>query len=757
MSEINNKLTKQLSTLILNSPTVRKKVLSDTISKILQNIPELASYISESNENTINQDIIFFEISNHLLYQTYKKGDFIQRVYDTDNKFIISLVGTYAKIDIKYNRIYLTCKEYLSHLIKLKLLNEKFLYLNCVTRNKKVFPLNENVNILNLKNVTKYLKITDYDDLIKSIKLKIKESPWKLNTSQNIDDFLKLYNPEFLNQKDKFFNSEAKYPTYLPYYIFDKMVNSTALFGHLNRPKNIKNLSAFICLDNCETFYIDKSTIPVDSKIFDYFNEKMSDVIAKNLFDKHFLFKNTDRSFLVNNYSKYFQKIKINKGDFIVHQDRPHDGIFFIHDGLLELESNRSFNELNDLNFTLLHSLDSFPNIFSKIQENIDKFIENIKNKKADQLEQITKSNIFVMKANLKKSISFITYKYPDIVGLNELYDYKSGVNNYSVKCLSDEATVFYVPNEIVQSLLSEENINQNIGQLIFDNRKLIMNSIDKYKQNFIKGIQIEIENSNNNYISSKLKIGKNFPYIKNNIICRSNNNKFNTVNASITNFMRNSSKNKRMNNFETCNSERVYYEKNNLSSNKNNNGNDLLNYLLKDNKSKQNKFNKSLHIAHNFKNVSLSKTAYSIKKNLNNCDDNNLSKTSNVSILKRKTHKNIKQKLYKIYSNYFNENDKNNLINPNQQVGNVSIPIICHENNKFDYIMNNTAKTNTINPNLFYYINNKTDFKLNNLKKYNKEIKIFDTNKTNEGNYSLFGNTQRHKSYIKRNIYNII
>ena len=132
-----------------------------------------------------------------------------------------------------------------------------------------------------------------------------------------------------MDQKDKFFNSEAKYPTYLPYYIFDKMINSKELFCHLNRPKNIKNLSAFICLDNYETFYVDKRTIPVDSKIFDYFNEKLSEVIAKNLFDKHFLLKNIDRCFVINNYSKYFQKIKINKGDFIVHQDLPLDRIFF--------------------------------------------------------------------------------------------------------------------------------------------------------------------------------------------------------------------------------------------------------------------------------------------------------------------------------------------------------------------------------------------------------------------------------------------
>ena len=31
-----------------------------------------------------------------------------------------------------------------------------------------------------------------------------------------------------------------------------------------------------------------------------------------------------------------------------------------------------------------------------------------------------------------------------------------NGVNNYSVKCLSDEGSIFYVHDEIVQSMLSE-------------------------------------------------------------------------------------------------------------------------------------------------------------------------------------------------------------------------------------------------------------------------------------------------------------
>ena len=756
MTEMNRKMLKQLSNLIKNGPKVRKKVFSDVISKMLQNIPELVNYISDSSDNKLTLEKLFFEISSNLLYKTYKKGDFIQRVYDTDKLFIISLEGTYAKIDIKYNRIYLTCKEYLSYLIKLRLLNEKYLYLNCLIKNKTSFPLNEKVDILNINNVTQYLNVTNYDDLLKSVKLKIDQSPWKLNSSKNIDDFLKLYNPE-LSNKINFLDSEPRYPTYLPYYIFDKNVNSPKLFGHLNKPKNIKNLSAYICLNDCQTFYIDKSIIPTDSKLFSYFNEKMSEIITKNLFDKHYIFKSTDRYFLINNYSKLFQKIKINKGDYIIHQDRPHEGVFFIINGILELESNRSFVELDNLNFALLHCLDNFPNVFTKMHGNIDKFMESLNQQKDDSIEQIVKSNIFSKRCNQKRKISFITYKYPDIIGLNEIYDYKSGINNYSVKCLSNEANIFFAPNEIMNSMLSEENLNRSIGELVSHNRKLVMNSVNKYKKDFIKSIRLEIENSNSLYLNNKYKTQNNL-YSKNNIICRSNSsNKFNTINSSANNFIKNNKKNLRMIMYETPN-DKIYKVTNNLTLSKNDNESNLVNNSSK-NKNKQKNY-KSINTTHNSDNLSFFKTAYNQKIYLNN--NNSLERTNNISDLKRNSHGNIKKKLSKTYSRLFNESDKNSLIN-SHQVGNLSIPIIFNKNNKFDGSMNNSTNKNNINKNLYYLVRNKTRFKLRNMKKQNTQAKIYDMNKIKEENISLsskemcFGSRQRYKSCIRRNYHNII
>ena len=77
--------------------------------------------------------------------------------------------GNIAKIDIKYTRTYITFKEYLKHLIKLKLLGENYVYKKCIKKNKKIFPFDENIDIL----TTKDIKLKHYDDLIKNIKNEI--------------------------------------------------------------------------------------------------------------------------------------------------------------------------------------------------------------------------------------------------------------------------------------------------------------------------------------------------------------------------------------------------------------------------------------------------------------------------------------------------------------------------------------------------------------------------------------------------------
>ena len=138
--------------------------LSETIALNLKKLPELKHYINENNKE--NESKIYFEMGRYLKYSRYKKGQFIKHSYDSDNFFYMIFSGSIAKIDIKYTRSYLTFKEYLIHLIKLKLLGENYIYKRCLKRNKKVFPFDENIDVL----VTKDINMDHYDELIKKIK-----------------------------------------------------------------------------------------------------------------------------------------------------------------------------------------------------------------------------------------------------------------------------------------------------------------------------------------------------------------------------------------------------------------------------------------------------------------------------------------------------------------------------------------------------------------------------------------------------------
>ena len=117
----------------------------------MKELPEIKKYINENNKD--NESKIFFEMGKYLKYSRYKKCKFVKHSYDSDNYFYMLFSGNIAKIDIIYTKSYLTFKEYLKHLIKLKLLGENYIYKKCIRKNKKVFPFNENMDILSTNTI----------------------------------------------------------------------------------------------------------------------------------------------------------------------------------------------------------------------------------------------------------------------------------------------------------------------------------------------------------------------------------------------------------------------------------------------------------------------------------------------------------------------------------------------------------------------------------------------------------------------------
>ena len=464
--------------------------LSETIALNLKKLPELKHYINENNKE--NESKIYFEMGRYLKYSRYKKGQFIKHSYDSDNFFYMIFSGSIAKIDIKYTRSYLTFKEYLIHLIKLKLLGENYIYKRCLKRNKKVFPFDENIDVL----VTKDINMDHYDELIKKIKNEIKDSPWNQNTDEvnKVSDFIELYNPNLSNNKLSFFGKESKYPVYMPIYVFDKILNPISFIGELTKPKGIKMLSAYVCLSRSSVFYINKTKIDRNNNLYTLFQRRVSEEVVEKLFEGHFLFQDTDVNFLSKNYSKYFFIKNYIKGQKLIQQNTPNEGIYFINKGVFQLKARRTYHELNELKFKAMQSLtkENKNNLTGK-EKTSKKNYENIyEGLNPYQIANLTK----------EREINFMVYKSSDVIGLDDVYDIKTGLNNFSVECISDEGEAYLLPKEIVTSMRTNETIDNNIRELVGKQCLELLREINENKkmlENSIRRITSGYKEKNNN------------------------------------------------------------------------------------------------------------------------------------------------------------------------------------------------------------------------------------------------------------------
>ena len=705
----------------------KTRLLSESIALHLQKLVELKNYINENNP--VNESKILFEVGKHLKFSRYQKGQFIKHAYDLDNFFFMIFSGDVAKIYIKYNRLYLSFKEYLMHLIKLRLLGEKEIYLKCIRKNQKVFPFDENMDILKTEDIN----IDHYQDLIKKIKKGINSSKWFTNSdkSNDIEDLIKLYNPNIHNTKAAFLGKETKYPAYLPFYIFDKIMNPISFIGHLTKPKGIKFLSSYVCLNITDIFYINKTEIDKNSNLFSLFHRKVSENVIQKLFEGHFLFKDTDKNFLIKNYSKYFYVQRYVKGEKLIEQNTPYEGIYFIKNGIFQLKTIRSYNELNDLHFSILHALDSFPKALMDFQSKINEFDK--KNKKNDSkniYEGLSQNQL--EKFTEPKNISFNMFFAPEVVGLNDLYDNKTGLNNFSIECISNEAEAYFLPKEIVTSMMTDEEINNKASDFIGKQCMLLVNEISKYKESFVKGLQLEKINQNQSY---------NFK--ENNYI---NNYALYSLNLNNTSNMRNDShKNSIINlkpkknystgimNISTVNT--------NYSTSKTNNSNyyfNSYNVTKSNNKliiNKNQKYDK-------FPNISLSKA---LNINISNEYDSKKIKLATDIF----NNDEIYDKKYKTNINFFNNKYKiNNKLNSNmiyltdRDTMKAQKNII--EENKNEFNTMNKFKNNDINMN-----QNKLFF--NKKYKYNKSILKKYRSQNTHKNILKYNNYEENKNNIKR------
>ena len=474
-------LQQLLESMAINGNNNRTKVFSEKIAQVLESIPQFIEFLNEDNITLRNK--FFVEFGRYIKYHKFQKGTTIQCVCEGDKLFHMIATGKILKLNIKYKNLYSSLKDYILYLTKLYILNEKYLYNDCIKKNQDIFPIKENIDILKYANKIKFF---DFKEEIKKIKNRKAEilfdnyTEEKIKKKLSIEDILLLYNPDIeIGDKKNFLNNEMKFLVSLPYFYVEKILEPISFLGHLNKNRGIKKYCCYICLNNSDVFILDKENIKNrDNPIYNIINRKKSILVTEKLFKNNFLFKDTDINFLIKNYSKYFEIKKIKKNDYIIYQGSVYEGIFFIINGMLQLKSNRSYNELSDLNYGVLNNLDSK----TKKQENLKDFDDKKKN---GILNKLIHNPLFIKKSNEKKEINFGTFSNNEIIGLNDIYDKKKGISNFSVQCLTNEAELFFVPKEIFTSLITNQEILDKINSLTQEKNKLLSLKIKKYKNLF--------------------------------------------------------------------------------------------------------------------------------------------------------------------------------------------------------------------------------------------------------------------------------
>ena len=473
----------------------RTKTLAGKISSLLIQLPELVKYIDEKNPE-LNKDI-FYDLGRYIDYHKFTKGKIIQHIAQSDNYFYMIVTGKVAKIGIKYKKSNMSFKEYILHLTKLQLLDEYFLMSDCIEKNKEIFPFKLEKNMI---KSFQQIQNFDFDKELKKIIKKIQGSKWA-KEHEDINDFLELINPEFLYGKEYFLSKDMKFPILIPHYIKKEILGPNSFIGYLFKSKGIKELSTYICINNSDVLYIDKSVFPPGCRLINIFEQKFNYSLINNIFKKYIIFENISISFLTKHYSNYFRLVHIKKGEKLITQGTPHEGIYFVNKGRFQLRTFKSYYELQELIFSLRDSLDTFTNYISFIKK---REFDDLNNKGNSQKNiEMYKHPLFVIKSSEKKDIIFATYHAPKIIGLNEFYDIKTGINHFSLYCQSEDAEIYFLPIELFNNLLSIDTVYKIIAHMVEERVENLIFGIKRYKSlyeaDFLKYFSLPKITNNNN------------------------------------------------------------------------------------------------------------------------------------------------------------------------------------------------------------------------------------------------------------------
>ena len=478
----------------------------NSISKLCKLLKPFMIYLDEKNKNTLED--ILYKFSSNLEYREMKCGTFINKFGEDDQMFYIILKGIIGKFSIKYSKYFLSLTNYCLHLIKLQLLKETYLINECYEYNKDIITIPRDII-----SVLKENKKIDYLNEINKLKSKINH--YKSYKNYQLSDFEKLYNVQIITIQDK----EPLYQLMIPEYEFIEYLGFGNKIGLLTIPRHIKSLNAYVNLTHSEIGCLEKNNIQ-DPKFWKNIHLEKK-YWLETLMPSFFIFEGIKMDFIKKNFIPYFQHMKVKKGEYIIKRKTPHYGIFFVIKGYFQIKTIVNYDELNEIIYNLIHSLDEFPNYKSDIKSN-EKFLNENKNTLNNS---VFNSRDFLEKNKEKNEILMSEVNSLQILGLNDFLEYKTKLNLFSVICYSDEADVFFVPTTIESIILNSiDSIRMKAAKLIEQRAKYFIKTLVVYKQNYFK--EFEVFKKKYIFESNTVKFPTlNYNHSSNNILSYSQNN----------------------------------------------------------------------------------------------------------------------------------------------------------------------------------------------------------------------------------------
>ena len=503
-------------------------------------------------------------------------------------------------------------------MIKMKLLQEKQIVYKCNKLNKAYV----NLDINNFRTYFTENKNYNFKELKQRAKRELLEAGFKILPDNrvvipNIENYIKLS----LFQTDERNDTQTRFNLFIGHYIKTNTLSKGNYIGDLSPNDNNEGCS-YICDKNCDICYVNKND-KFRTKLYDLMLQKYRRIF-KEIKNKFYIFKDTSEDICLNNFVPLMLYKKYTKGEKILIQNSQYEGIYLVIDGEIKISISQTFNELSNTLVSLQYSIFNFKDYVSKIIKTIDiikefnlKYMLKFQNQNMIDIgnakinNELISSNEYLSYFNGTKNIEFYNLSVGDIVGLNELFDYKTELYNFTAECITDEANLFFISKRNFNNIMEKENsIMNNVIQLIDLKAKALIGKINNFRYEYRNVVINNLSNkknksfnlnNNNNYLNDKSKRNVNNEEKK--VVFNTKNIKGNFTNI---NFFRNKELIMR-------------YNKNN--KNKKNSGNvklfknnELLNYLKNKKLVRSNSISESLSLNNINKNLLSNRYIYQPK-----------------------------------------------------------------------------------------------------------------------------------------------